>query len=399
MCFFRNVLGLPRNSSFITFKPRIFTSKLRMFNSKIEISNVPLKVPRLDLVLIREGLTQTPSCIPQKTIELEETLDKQEVASMEKAISEGVIKATSQFLNKHEMHKGIWYPNDYRKYLIDEFNIEMDESFCSGFADERFFEKTGFFTFKLKDGEKASEALLSFLNGPTVADCGNATMACYYKCILDIIGEEKFDQLFSSEALALTISQNGITDMESPISYLDLAGYTEAAKQMSQGVFGKRPLKIGEECHFEGVIWYANKHPEGFASGENVIYIGDDKEENQLFLAHGFEKPLTENEINQRFIELYNRERTLQDEQFVSRIKKPDLYDIKANGYLLSHYTISEKEAEKNTGKFIKGFLAGSIRGLKANELIKLKNSNDVDEYIVKLISKKISSLSNSIFE
>ena len=246
------------------------------------------------------------------------------------------------------------------------------------------------FTFKLKDGEKASEALLSFFKGPTLADCGNATMACYYKCILDIIGEEKFDQLFSSKSSALTISQKGIADSKTPIYYL--ADFSEAAKQGKEGVLGKRHLQIGEECHFDGIIWYGNKHPEGFGGGWNVIYMGDDKEGNQLFVAHGFEKPLTEIEINQKFIEFYNQERTSQDEQDAVRINKPEVYDKNINDDLKDHYTVSEEEVEKNPSKFLKGFLAGSGRSLKATELIKLKNSMNILESMVKLIHKKALS-------
>lgn len=38
---------------------------------------------------------------------------------------------------------------------------------------------------------------------------------------------------------------------------------------MVKGVIGKRPLKIGEECHFGGIIWYGNKHPGEF--GESAF--------------------------------------------------------------------------------------------------------------------------------
>lgn len=326
------------------------------------------------------------------TIFEEEVVDKEEITLMEKSISKGVIGAMSQFFNKHEMTKGVWYPNDYRKYLMDEFDVAMNESFCTGFANERFFEKTGPFTFKLKEGEKASEALLSFLEGPTVADCGNATAACYYKCILDVLGEEKFNAVFSSKHFILTIGQEGITDANSPISYL--ADYSESSKQMAQGSIGKRPLKVGEECYFGGVIWYGNKHPEGAGGGWNVIYIGDNKEGQQLFMAHGFEKTLTENEINQKLVELYNRERTPQDEQYVVIAKKPKLYDKETNEYLVSNYTLSDREIKKTPNKFIKGFLVGSVRGLQVDEVVKLKNSKNADQFMLKLIAKKASSLS-----
>ena len=325
----------------------------------------------------------------------EEAIGKEEVVLMERAISKGIINTMSQFLNKHKMTKGIWYPNDYRKYLMDEFDIEMDESFCTGFANNKFFEKTGCFTFELKEGEKASEALLSFLEGPTVADCGNATMACYYKCVLDIVGNDKFDALFGSKPFTLTIGRHGITDDKSPISYL--AEYAEASDKTTTGILGKRPLEIGQECHFDGIIWYGNKHPEGFGGGWNVIYIGNNKKGEQLFMAHGFEKPLTENEINKKLVELYNRERTPQDEQHVIQAKKPQLYDKETNKYLVSHYTISDEEIEKTPGKFIKGFLVGSIRGLKVAELIKLKNAKNIDLFILKMVTKKAFSFLSGI--
>ena len=337
-----------------------------------------------DLDVMSERSNVRSSFMPFTVGLEEEALDAEEVSAMEKSISEGVITSMSQFFNKHENIKGIWYPNDYKKYLMDEFDIEMDESFFTGFADAKFFEKIGRFTFKLKEGEKASEALLSFLDGPTVIDCGNATMACYYKCILDIIGEEQFDQIFSSRPFALTIGQEGIAHQAFPISYF--ADYTDASKRREVGVLGKRPLRVGEECHFAGVIWYGNKHPQGFGGGWNVIYIGDDEEGNQLFMAHGFEKPLTEREIHQKLLENYNRERTEQDELHIAQANNPKWYDKITNRYLISYYTISEAEVTQNTSEFIKGFLVGSVRGLQARQLVKLKNANTWVEFLLKSI-------------
>ena len=216
-------------------------------------------------------------------------------------------------------------------------------------------------------------------------------MACYYKCILDIVGEDKFNQVFnSSSGSPLIIGQNGITDASSPISIF--AEFTETAKQKREGVLGKRPLKIGDECHFAGVFWYANKHPQGFAEGWNVIYVGDDVDGNQLFRAHGFKKPLTEREINQLLIELYNRERTPQDKQHVAKAKNPRLYGRNTNRNLKASYTISAEEAEKNPERFIKGFLARSVRNLNAKALVGLKNSQDVRPLILTLKAEKIAS-------
>ena len=47
---------------------------------------------------------------------------------MKKTISIAVIDAMSQFFNKNEMGSGIWYPNDYHKYL-NECGEKMPVSF------------------------------------------------------------------------------------------------------------------------------------------------------------------------------------------------------------------------------------------------------------------------------
>ncbi len=342
-----------------------------------------------------------------RSVDLEEPVSQEEVASMTKAISYGVITAMGQFFNKHELADGgIWFPNDYRKHLrderkhlIDEIDSEMDQSLSTGYAKDEFFEKTGRFTFKLREGKKASEALMSFLNGPTVADCGNATTACYYKCILDIIGEDKFNQAFGSDSGApLIIGGHGITGDGGPISFL--ADFTEASKQGIEGVFGKRPLQIGDECHFDGVFWYGNKHPEGCGGGWNVIYIGDDADGNQLFTSHGFKKPLTEREINQQFIELYNRERTPQDDIHVIAARNPRLYDREINRFLKDSYTISPEEAERDPKRFIKGFLIGSIRNINAKELVKLNKTKNVSLFMfnrrLATLNKRLAALGGS---
>jgi hypothetical protein len=298
-------------------------------------------------------------------------VSQEEVAEMTKAIANGVIAAMVQFFNKHGLADGgIWYANDYRKYIKDEIDSEIDRSFFTGYAKAEFFEKTGAFAFRSKQGKRPSEALMSFLNGPTVIDCGNAITACYYKCILDIVGEDKFNQAFG---LGLVIEQKTITG-SGPMSFL--AEFTDASKQGKAGVVGKRPLQIGDACYFKGVIWYGNKHPEGAAGGWNVIYIGDDADGNQLFTAHGFKRPLTEREINRRFVELYNLERTPQDDR--TSAKNPKLYDKQTNSFLKRYYTILPEEAERNPEKFIGGFSVGSIKKLSAEKLIEIKKSLSV---------------------
>lgn len=296
-----------------------------------------------------------------------------------------LINTTNEYLNKHENGKGIWYPHEYSAHLKNEFDQEMNPSFYDGYANEEFFNRNSAFLFELKQGKKASDALLSFLKGPTVADCGNATVACYYKTLLDILGQEKFDQLFSNPPILLTIGQ-GMMDPNSPLSYL--AEFTESSKYMEEGSLGKRPLKIGDECHFGGIKWYANKHPKGFDAGWNVIYAGDNERGEQLFIAHGFEKPLTEREINQKLVTGYNQKRTLQDRQYIANTVKPRLYDKKINKFLSSYSIISSDEVEQSPNKFIKGYFVGSSKRINVNDLISLKESNNIQEFLHYLIHR-----------
>ena len=286
------------------------------------------------------------------------------------AIARHVVQTMQQLLNQPEEGRGIWYPDDYEKYLNQRNTPPENDDFYTGFADPAFFEKTEAFTFKVKEGKKPSEAILSFLKGPTVADSANITMACYYKCVLNILGEALFNRLYSSEGFRLSISPYGIIDIDAPISFL--ADFTESAKEMATGTVGKRPLEIGQECYFGGVIWYGNKHPAGFGAGYNAVYVANSEKDEQLFIAQGFERPLTEKEISEKLIDCYNEERSLQDEKYLLDHPNNDFCDKNKNIFLKMSYTIKKEEVEKNPELFMRSFLVGSPKGLVAENILGL---------------------------
>ncbi len=106
-----------------------------------------------------------------------------------------------------------------------------------------------------------------------------------------------------------------------------------------------------------------------------MIYVGDNEQGRQLFLAHGFEKALTEIEINEMLIELYNRERIPEDLQFIQTSKAPHLYDQNTNYYLQKYYKVS---TNIDISKFvIKGFLAGSGKNLNSKKILKMIKLED----------------------
>lgn len=208
--------------------------------------------------------------------EIEIVSEEEALEQMEKQLSEGIINALFEFFNLHEGSSGIWYPEDYQRYL-QVLGKEMPASFFTGYANEEYFEKIGGYTYIIKKGKKASAALKIFLKGPTITDCVTSIKACYYKAVLDILGDEKFDQLFDFDSpFRLKISQTSLPFLRDMRSF----------KKNERGLLGKRALRIGEWCHFHGVPWYANKHPAGCAGAWNTVYIGDDTRGRQLFMAN-----------------------------------------------------------------------------------------------------------------
>jgi hypothetical protein len=291
-----------------------------------------------------------------------------------------VMKNVEKYLNKHPRGKGLWYPDDFFKYIkrkgINLSDASFDPSktlnkWYDGYANPKFFDKIGPFVFKAKPGILPSDALMAFLEGPTIADCGNATLVIYYKTYLDIVGSEEFNKLYNGNFIIKYIMDNPIDrlifvdiganyiESEKKESGKKESGKKESGKKGSQdvGCIGDRPLIVGELLHFGCVKWYANKHPAGFGGGWNVIYGGKNDNGEQIFYAHGLKKPLTEKEINRLCIKDYNLKRTMKDFQYIKDEDKPGLHNKKHNKWLNNYYKIDHNEMENNPNKFLEGFL------------------------------------------
>ena len=315
------------------------------------------------------------------------SVSREKTLVVEADLSKAVIGALTAIMsNPKKEFLGVWYPTDLKKFFFQK-SEEMPEEYWDGYTSSEYFHKTGRFTFELKDGKSAAAAVNVLMAGPSVLDCGNATQLAYYKAILDVVGSEKFDALFSGDTLRLKITQNGITDSESPISYF--SEYTSASKKRLTGKIGKRPLNIGEECHFKGLKFYANKHPTGFAGGWTVIYVGDNQLGEQLFVAHGFESSITEREINRLLVELYNRERTSEEIQYISENPNPSLHDKSVNSFLKMHYTVPIELKDI----MVDGFLVDSCRGLKSDLVARVLEQEIDERFHLVLLNEKLASL------
>ena len=66
-----------------------------------------------------------------------------ELSELEERISKSVTEAMKTYFNpaSRDMDNGIWYGEEYRKYLKENSEVEMDPSYLSGHAHEEYFLK------------------------------------------------------------------------------------------------------------------------------------------------------------------------------------------------------------------------------------------------------------------
>lgn len=299
------------------------------------------------------------------------SLNANQTMDIEQVIFNSILDNLKKYMNKHRMGKGIWYSDDYIKYLKNkgishEITDKIFDEWYDGYANIDFFDKTGEFSFKLKKGVKPSDALLAFLEGPTISDCGDVTLAIYYKVILDLIGKDKFDRLFNHNFSIQPI-------IEYPMS--ELLFFPDTSSNINIGKIGRRPLKLGAHLHFSGIKWYQYKHPAGFSGGWNVLYVGDRIDNNhgieQLFIGHGINKPLSEREINNLSLREYNFKRDQKDMAVIKQYNLPE-YDIDINELLRDYYIIDKKEFDQDPTKFLVGFIPTTVVSIKCDRLFQL---------------------------
>ena len=270
-----------------------------------------------------------------------------------------------KYLNKHRYGKGIWYAPDYFKYLRKN-GIYLDKNteteMYDGFTDPNFFDKIGIFSFIIKPGKRPSEAIIKFLEGPTIADCGLATIAIYFKTIMDLMGSDLFDQTFDGE---LFITSTIAYPLNQHVCYADnylINQEIDDENNTNEDEFIRNypcvpqdlTFKIGDHIYIGGIRWYANKHPEGFEGGWNVIYVGDNEDKQNLFAGHGFKNPLTIRQINEKFVKDYNTPRTRKDWEYIKK-QTSKIYDKNHNIWLKQYYVIDVNEALRDPNKFFEG--------------------------------------------
>ncbi len=308
--------------------------------------------------------------------------DEHEITEMKSQISLHIVQAMQEVMTKKDGIGCFWYPPDFKNY-VESNHIQVNFEFNKGHLNDSFFKKTSPFAFELIPGKKASEAIRSIFKGPSIVDCGNAVVICYYKALLEIIGDDKFDAYFTSNPFKPMRIQQCLEQGNCLIE--DFCRFTDEAKHQPEGRENERLVEVGDLCGIEGIFYYTNKLPAGFGGSWNMIYAGRNEHKQQVFIAHGFKKPLTESGILDCLLEEYNRERTEEDlEEIKERTTRPqpdppELYDPFKHKFLRDYYTISNEDIQKfSMESFSKGYRHSITLRLQAKYVLALLKTDDV---------------------
>lgn len=235
---------------------------------------------------------------------------------------------------------GVWYSANYfAEHQKDPATFAWKEEWRDGYAPEQYWEKTGYYSWRLKPGKSAAEGLKAWLHGLTIAECFTAILAIEMWALLGSMGADEFDNRFGSAAkpvqdadrLVIHPARKG-TPLGERIQWVDPQG-------RGGGEPGKRPVKVGDWVYFTNHPKYLLKHPGGAWQGENAVYMGDDAAGRQLFTGLGAAAK-TEEAMLVEMAKAYNRERDADDYEELVRHFVPDAPEVKkpAPEYLARDY-------------------------------------------------------------
>ena len=186
---------------------------------------------------------------------------------------------------------GIFYPEEYF-HALKEAGLEdrIEElrnldAFFYGYAPSESFElldvaqrTSGCGLFVLNKGVLPSVALDKMAQGLTLMECRGVCDLVRYLAIKEVLGNEKFDLLFSSDSpFPLTI---GFATWKDPLNFL--------VEWIKADIPDPQTIQRGDLVYFRNSPNYRLTHPYGMAQGFNTFCI-DETISTQKFAALGLE--------------------------------------------------------------------------------------------------------------
>jgi DNA replication protein DnaC len=227
---------------------------------------------------------------------------------------------------------GMYYAQDY----IDKYFPGKSISAITAVANNKYwdigvnrvFNQTLISYFQSYDYVKPSDALKSFIKGPTITECANTIQISVYHLIYNLIGEERFDQVFGNLLTPFVVTPT----LFEPLTKGERRVYQDTKYEPILGnplevLFDiiERPtlesLQDQDILYIKGVREYDWKHISGVSVGWNLIY-GRLGSEEPKFIGFGptkFSEPLTYQGIKRLLIDGYNKEQNIDTKNYIKK--------------------------------------------------------------------------------
>jgi hypothetical protein len=166
--------------------------------------------------------------------------------------------------------------------------------------------------FITKDGISPSDALHSFLEGPVAADCGSTVEAVYLKAIYDLLGQKKFDILFTAPHEKFQIRKWVCPDLES-----SLYPFVDFADPHLYATTDPRQLRVGDHILALGVPWHIIKHPGNHMQNMHALVIGYNAQQEPLIAGLGIQQPQTLTLAYEYLIQATNAPQSQEEAKFI----------------------------------------------------------------------------------
>jgi hypothetical protein len=270
------------------------------------------------------------------------------------------------------LDKGIFYSTDYFRALKSigklgakrfEFLFEQG-AFIHGLAPKDFFSIKKSFPdhphhsfhitgkiirgYEMKEGVSASNALRAVFNSLIFLDCAQVCFLSYYYAIFDLLGEDRFNLLFTEFNLEI--------NKTNPL-----------AKVIKTSSSASKKLDKAQLVYVTSIESYAIKHPCETAQGYNLLCLESGRSDEISFLGFGLsESGANHEEIKLKLLSDYNAPTTGHD-IIPEKYKGEDQRTLDRRARELDSVKASKQEFfDSEAGQFNPGVLELDFERLEA---------------------------------
>ena len=234
---------------------------------------------------------------------------------------------------------GMWYGSDYSKLV----NKNDDSNQFIGFTNHNFWDITVSTRydeqyvsyFQSFDYIKPSDALKSFIIGPTFTECANVIQVTIYHHILNIVGEDKFNYLFGNLLTPFIITPTLYNPWEIKRRKEYSVPYEEYGPIIENPLYflcdkiedtSLQSLTNNDIVYIEGIPKYKFKHFSGDFIGYNLICVRPSMSDEPKFIGFGphvfKDGAKTYDEMHKILIDGYNQNQNQNTQKIIKAKEK-----------------------------------------------------------------------------